>query len=826
MQYELNFQCVLPNGIHARPASQLEEKCRQFVSQITLMNHRSAKSGDAKSSLDLIGTDTNYQDECSLYIKGDDAGQAFDSLQLYINNEFHLCDEPLAQVEEKQVCIPKSLLNHNTELVYGKPLVAGIVKGRLYKSDSVTLQSYATDIQENETVRFSNAHASVVKNIEARLNSANDQEAEILNSHLSMLTDNNLIASITKLLTYNSTANAIILAVDEYIAKFNCSCSEYIRERIVDLQDLGLQLLSAAYPTAQYEMATLVEDSIVIAEEMTPSQFIKLDKSHLKGLVLGKASHTSHTIILARSFNIPTLVSDALPAVTDIEHPLAYLDCQLGVIAVQPNEGAACYFERAMRLAKQSKNCQQVYVGKSVATIDGHKIEVAANISHPIEVAGAMDSGADGVGLFRTEMAYMDRELAPTEEELYEYYRDALIAGKENSITFRTIDIGGDKPLPYLNLPPENNPFLGYRAVRIYPQFITLFHHQLRALLRASVYGNARIMIPMINSIEEIRWIKAELAKVKEQLKQEGIPFSANIELGIMVEIPSAVFILDHICKEIDFISIGSNDMTQYLLAIDRDNQSISHLYNSLVPSFLRMLEQVISTAHQHRCWVGLCGELASDHRALPFLLGSGLDELSMNNPAILATKSRLAGMSYQQCRELFLKACQCSTKAEINKLFHDMPLNTQEKTIISYECILLDVEFVSKEDAIQAMVGNLGIIGRTDNIFALENDIWAREAVLATDLGFGFAIPHTKSEHIQYSTISMARLTKPIHWQGDSGMVNFIIMLTLNSKDSAQHMKIFSSLARKLIHKEFRDQLHTTQCRDDIIELLSTLFK
>lgn len=825
MKYEFKFQCHLPNGIHARPASQLEEKCRQFFSHITLMNHRSEKYGDAKSSLDLIGTDTNYNDDCSIYIEGSDAELAFNCLREYIENEFHLSDEPLPVLaEDHNILMPRSLLNHNPKLVYGKPLVTGIAKGCLYKMDTVTLQCYATELQEYEEERFANAHSSVVANIKMRLNTANCQEVEVLNSHLSMLCDHRLIADVTQLLACNSTANAIIAVIDSYISKFQSASSEYLRERVIDLHDLGLQLLSAAYPTVRHEMSALTEDSIVISNEMTPSQFLKLDKKYLKGIVLGRASHTSHTIILARSFNIPTLISEQSLEVSDIDHPLTYLDCQIGVIAIQPNEGAAHYFERAMQLAEKNRNGQQVYIGKPITTVDGHEIEIAANISHPIEVGVALDSGADSVGLFRTEMAYMDRAQAPTEEELYECYRDALIASKQNCIIFRTIDIGGDKPLPYLNLPSESNPFLGYRAVRIYPQFITLVHHQLRALLRSSVYGHVRIMFPMINSLEEIRWIKAELAKAKEQLTREGHPVSANIELGIMVEIPSTVFILDHICKEIDFISIGSNDMTQYLLAIDRDNQSISHLYNSLVPSFLRMLAQVVSMAHQYGCWVGLCGELASDQRALPLLLGSGLDELSMSTPAILATKSKLAKMSYQQCQELFLCACQCATKNEIEELLSSVSLDAKEKPIISSECMLLEVEFSSKEDAIQSMIGNLGVTGRTNNIFALENDIWAREAVFSTDLGFGFAIPHTKSEHILHSTISLARLTKPIHWQGESGEVNFIIMLTLNSQDSAQHMRIFSSLARKLMHKDFREKLNSTKSAADIAALLTTV--
>ncbi|MGN5139633.1 phosphoenolpyruvate--protein phosphotransferase [Aeromonas sp. 164P] len=825
MNFELAFQCALPNGLHARPASHLEAKCKNFACDIVLTNHRTCKSGSAKSSLALIGTDTLFQDECSLTFQGEQAELAYSQLKDYLENEFHLCDEPLeAVIDHNDVCLPNSLLNHTPKLIHGKPLVRGIAKGKIVKLGGIHLQSYAAEQDAHEAERFANAHQQVVNDLEQKLPTASRQEKEILTSHLSMVTDDELIAKIKTHLIHSSTANAIIATMQAYMAQFSQASSEYLRERALDIQDLGLQLLAAAYPERQSVSQELHENSIVIADELTPSQFLNLDKNYLQGLILAKASHTSHTTILARSFNIPTLINHELQQRDDLPNDDAYLDCQLGVLALEPNAGTRGYFERAMQLAKQKQGGEQVYIGQKITTLDGRAVEIAANISHPIEAQAAMLAGADGVGLFRTEMIYMDRAQAPSEEELYECYRDALIHAQGQPIIFRTMDIGGDKPLAYLNLPHENNPFLGYRAVRIYPQFLNLFHEQLRALLRASVHGKTRIMFPMINSIEEIRWVKEQLALVKQQLEQARIAVSQEIKIGIMVEIPSTAFILDHICQEVDFLSIGSNDMTQYLLAVDRDNPNVASLYDSLVPSFLRLLEQVVSNAHQYDCWVGLCGELGSDPKSLPLLIGAGLDELSMSTPAILATKAKVANLNYTQCRALFEQACACATKAEIEAILANAQLNAANKPIISRECMLLDVEYANKEEAIQAMVGNLVITGRAQDGYALENDIWAREAVFSTDLGFGFAIPHTKSEHIQHSSISMARLTKPIDWQGDAGEINFIIMLTLNSQQGNEHMKIFSALARKLMHKDFRAKLQTSTNGQEAAELLQAI--
>lgn len=319
------------------------------------------------------------------------------------------------------------------------------------------------------------------------------------------------------------------------------------------------------------------------------------------------------------------------------------------------------------------------------------------------------------------------------------------------------MDIGGDKSIPYLNIPQEENPFLGYRAVRIYPEFAGLFRTQLRAILRAASFGNAQLMIPMVHSLDQILWVKGEIQKAIVELKRDGLRHAETITLGIMVEVPSVCYIIDHFCDEVDFFSIGSNDMTQYLYAVDRNNPRVSPLYNPITPSFLRMLQQIVTTAHQRGKWVGICGELGGESRYLPLLLGLGLDELSMSSPRIPAVKSQLRQLDSEACRELARQACECRSAQEIEALLTAFTPEEDVRPLLALENIFVDQDFSNKEQAIQFLCGNLGVNGRTEHPFELEEDVWQREEIVTTGVGFGVAIPHTKSQWIRHSSISIA---------------------------------------------------------------------
>ncbi len=820
MKKELNFICVLPNGIHARPANHLEAECRPFKSEITLCNLKNNHKGSAKSVLSLVGTDTLLNDPCMLLIEGEDAELAFDALSKYMTEVFPHCDEALVVMDDSEVSLPQSLMRHSPSLLVAKRLSAGVAKGTLVRYTEISFSQFE---EANSNFTFEKTKEQVTFSLLDKLEKASGQEKEIIHAHLGILKDETLNEKVTGFVSQGqSLAKAIISAANEISETLLQSSSDYLKERVLDIKDIALQLLISAHPELNISTRfVLTSPSIVIANDLTPSQFLGLDRDLLKGLILTKAGSTSHTVILARAFNIPTVSGVSIDACKEEEGKTLYLDGQLGVIALSPSENVARYFERVLWLSQKTAGIEQAFLHQAGQTRDNKQIEIAANIACPVEATPAFEKGAQGIGLFRTEMLFMDRATPPLEEEQFNAYKDVLEAADKKAVIIRTMDIGGDKPLDYLNLPHEHNPFLGYRAVRIYPQFIALFHTQLRAILRASLFGHTKVMIPMIQSIEEIRWVKAQIELVKAGLEQEGVAFG-HIELGIMVEIPSVAFIMDKFCQEVDFFSIGSNDMTQYLLAVDRDNDKVSSLYNSLAPSFLRLLGTVVNAAHANGKWIGLCGELGANKKVLPLLIGAGLDELSMAAPNVAPTKMALRQFDSAQCATLFNEACDCATISEVEALLDVFARSQENKPLLSNECVLLECDAQTKEEAIQTLVGNLGVHGRTSVANDLEADIWAREDVFTTALGNGFAIPHTKSDNIIHSSISIARLNKTVRWsEEDDSDVDFIIMLTLNKDQGDQHMRIFSGLARKLIHESFRNTLKTMKSEDEIIAYL-----
>ena len=403
-----------------------------------------------------------------------------------------------------------------------------------------------------------------------------------------------------------------------------------------------------------------------MADELTPSQFLELDKNHLKGLLLKSGGTTSHTVILARSFNIPTLVGVDIDALTPWQQQTIYIDGNAGAIVVEPGEAVARYYQQEARVQDALREQQRVWLTQQARTADGIRIEIAANIAHSVEAQAAFGNGAEGVGLFRTEMLYMDRTSAPGESELYNIFCQALESANGRSIIVRTMDIGGDKPVDYLNIPAEANPFLGYRAVRIYEEYASLFTTQLRSILRASAHGSLKIMIPMISSMEEILWVKEKLAEAKQQLRNEHIPFDEKIQLGIMLEVPSMVFMLPHLAKRVDFISVGTNDLTQYILAVDRNNTRVANIYDSLHPAMLRALAMIAREAEIHGIDLRLCGEMAGDPMCVAILIGLGYRHLSMNGRSVARAKYLLRRIDYAEAENLAQRSLEAQLATEV----------------------------------------------------------------------------------------------------------------------------------------------------------------
>ncbi|MET2952874.1 phosphoenolpyruvate--protein phosphotransferase [Vibrio harveyi] len=824
-----SFSCELPNGVHARPASHVEAVCNSFDSSITWQNQRTGMSGNAKSVLSLISTDTLLGDECLITIEGQDEDNALTQLKQFITNEFPHCDAPLAttpQEDENLDPLPRNFSNLNVAHIRGRSVSEGFGQGVLKAIGAINFDAF-TDLPpakslNEERSQLNSGLEAVVKSLTIQLNSSEHTEGEVLKAHLSIAKDEEFRQTIaSNLVEGRSSADAIIATAKHFGEVMKNSLSAYMRERELDIRDVCYQLLQSIYGDERFgSQNKLTQPTVCVADDLTPSQFLELDKSLLKGLILSHGGNTSHTVILARSFAIPTIVGVEGSRLTDLLDEEVIVDGTLGIVVTEIAESVERYYVQESKVKEIVSSRQAQFRDVAAQTSDGKVLEVAANIAHSVEAKAAFANGAEAVGLFRTEMLYMDRTCAPDEDELYNIFCQACDAANGKSIIIRTIDIGGDKPVDYLNIPAENNPFLGYRAVRIYPEFIEMFKTQLRAILRASAHGNLKIMIPMISSLEEILWVKDILAEVRQELRKEALPFAEKVPLGIMLEVPSVAFIIDQCCEEIDFFSIGSNDLTQYLMAVDRDNAKVAASYNSLNPAFLRTLDHVVREVHRHGKWIGLCGELGAKGSVLPLLVGLGLDEISMSSPSIAATKERIAKLDSRECRQLLNKAMRCRTIQEVEHVLAQFRMTQSEAPMVSADCISLDRDLRNKEEVIKTLSDNLFLTGRCRYPNKLADDLWAREDVFSTGLGFGFAIPHTKSEHIEQSAISVCRLAKSIEWGDEEAQ--FIIMLTLNKHAAGdQHMKIFSKLARKIMHADFRDQLMTAETSYQIEALL-----
>lgn len=824
----IQFLCPLPNGLHARPAWELKEQCSEWQSDVIFINHRQNTRADAKSSLALIGTGTLFNDSCSLNITGSDEEQARRALEEYLQHRFIDSDsvQPTA-AEMAAHPLPRSLIRLNPDLLYGNVLASGVGAGQLMLWQSDNLESYrAIPASAEDNTRLEHSLATLAEQLNQQLRERDGESKTILSAHLSLIQDDEFAGNIRRLMAgqQKGLGDAIITNMEQVCDKLLASASDYLRERVSDIRDISEQLLHITWPEWHPRTAlVLKQPTILVAEDLTPSQFLGLDLQHLSGMILEKTGRTSHTLILARASAIPVLSGLPLEAISRYVGQPAVLDAQCGVLAISPTAAVSGYYDIAQKLAAKRQQQQARDAAQLAWTKDNQRIDIAANIGTALEAPGAFANGAEGVGLFRTEMLFMDRDSAPDEQEQFEAYQQVLLAAEDKPVIFRTMDIGGDKNIPYLNIPQEENPFLGYRAVRIYPEFAGLFRSQLRAILRAATFGNAQLMIPMVHSLDQILWVKNELQKAIAELKTEGLRHADAIPLGIMVEVPSVCYIIDHFCDEVDFFSIGSNDMTQYLYAVDRNNPRVSPLYNPITPSFLRMLQQIVTVAHNRGKWVGICGELGGESRYLPLLIGLGLDELSMSSPRIPAVKSQLRQLDSQACRELALQACECRSAQEIEGLLNQFTPEKDVRPLLALENIFVGEPLSNKEQVIQFLCGNLGVNGRTEHPFELEEDVWQREEIVTTAVGFGVAIPHTKSQWIRHSSISIARLTQPIDWQSEMGEVELVIMLTLGADEGINHVKVFSQLARKLVNKQFRQGLFAAQDAQDILTLLET---
>ncbi|KON89299.1 phosphoenolpyruvate-protein phosphotransferase [Sporosarcina globispora] len=557
---------------------------------------------------------------------------------------------------------------------------SGIAIAKAYRlvEPDLSFDKKTVENADQEVERFQSALAESKGELEVIRDNANKDlgadKAAIFDAHLLVLSDPELISPIEdKIKTDKVNAeSALKETADMFIAMFEQMDNEYMKERAADIRDVTKRVLSHLLGVQIANPSMIAEEVIIIAEDLTPSDTAQLNRQFVKGFTTDIGGRTSHSAIMARSMEIPAVVGTKESTKQIKNGDLVIVDGLKGLVHINPTpEAVVEYKEEHRKLEEQKAEWAKLVNEKSVSA-DGHHVELAANIGTPKDLKGVVENGGEGIGLYRTEFLYMGRDQLPTEEEQFESYKAVLEGMSGKPVVVRTLDIGGDKELPYLNLPKEMNPFLGFRAIRLCLEEQDMFRTQLRALLRASTYGNLKIMFPMIATLDEFRQGKAILEEEKQKLISEGTEVAGNIEIGIMVEIPSTAVMAEQFAKEVDFFSVGTNDLIQYTMAADRMNERVSYLYQPYNPAILRLVKMVIDAAHKEGKWAGMCGEMAGDETAIPLLLGLGLDEFSMSATSILKARSQISQLNKKDMEALAEKALHMNTAEEVVQAVKD----------------------------------------------------------------------------------------------------------------------------------------------------------
>ena len=558
----------------------------------------------------------------------------------------------------------------------------GIAIAKVYTltEPDLTVTKVTVEDSEKEVSRLDDALAASIKDVElikeTALKNLGEEEAQVFDAHLMVLSDPELIGQVKDSITSNkvNAESALKEVTDMFISIFaGMEDNPYMQERAADIRDVSKRILAHLLGVKIPSPATIKDEVIIVAADLTPSDTAQLNRQYVKAFVTDIGGRTSHSAIMARSLEIPAIVGTKEVTSTAKDGDIIIVDGLSGDVFLNPSEEVVAeYRAKAESFAAQQAEWEKLKDSKTY-TKDGHQVELAANIGTPKDLEGVVNNGAEGVGLYRTEFLYMDSHEMPTEEDQFEAYKAVLEGMNGKPVVVRTMDIGGDKELPYLPLPHEMNPFLGYRAIRISLNEPEMFRTQLRALLRASVYGKLRIMFPMIATLNDFRGAKALLEEEKAKLIAEGVAVSDDIQVGIMIEIPAAAVLAHQFAKEVDFFSIGTNDLIQYTMAADRMNERVSYLYQPYNPSILTLIKHVIDSAHKEGKWAGMCGEMAGDQTAVPLLVGLGLDEFSMSASSVLKTRSLISKLTLSDMQALADKAInECATVQEVEALVEE----------------------------------------------------------------------------------------------------------------------------------------------------------
>jgi phosphotransferase system enzyme I (PtsI) len=559
--------------------------------------------------------------------------------------------------------------------IAGIPVSAGISIGKAFLIAQKEIPTTGILLMnenevETEIEKFKTAVQTSVDEIETIKNNGllKNEEAEILETHIEFLTDPQISDDvINKIKNDKKNANdAVIEVIDDAVEMFDGMKDEYMSARAADVQDIGNRILKNINQSQQNIKHIFEDNTIIIAEEISPSDAIMMDINKIIGFATEVGGKTSHTAILAKSKGIPAVIGCGAALQSIQNNDTIIVDGIEGIIIINPSIDSINEYRLKQAVFINETQLLKSLKTISATTIDGREIKLSANISNADEMEDSFNYGCEGVGLFRTELLFMNRNSFPTEEEQFEFYKKVAIKSKNKTVVVRTIDIGGDKQLSYFGLPNEENPFLGYRAIRICLDQKDIFNTQLKAILRAGKFGNFKIMFPMICNVEELRLAKKILEETKDELKKNNIEFAENIPVGIMVEVPSAAITADILAKEVDFFSIGTNDLCQYTLAVDRGNEKIKDLYDPYNPAVLRLISYVIEQAHKYKIEVGMCGELASDPLATLLLIGMGLHEFSMSAVSVPSIKNIIINNNQSYAKEIFTRVMEMDNSKSI----------------------------------------------------------------------------------------------------------------------------------------------------------------
>ncbi len=557
-------------------------------------------------------------------------------------------------------------------MIIGKGVSTGIGFGNtvILKSQERKIEKKTVENPENEMKKFKEALGQVTKETETIVESASGTEKEIMSAYLMIMKDETLIQETENAITnlkYNAEY-AVEIGFNSVIQIFENMDDEYMAGRARDIADIKNRILAKLFNEQIINISELKPNTIIVATELTTSDTAKLDFKNVSGIITELGGTNSHTSIMARTHAIPAITK--VGEATRIFHNGDYvaINGDSGEIYLNPTQKEIEELEKIKKEQEKENEELEKYRDSVTKTADGYVVELVANIGTPADVEIILRNTAEGVGLFRSEFLYMDSENMPTEEQQFLAYKEVAEKMGDRPVIIRTLDVGGDKDLKYLQLPKEDNPFLGYRAIRLCLDNITLFKTQLKAILRASKYGNLSIMFPMISSIEELRNAKNILRECKIELDEQDIPYKKNIKVGIMIEIPSAALIASGLAKECDFFSIGTNDLIQYTVAVERGNEKISNLYTKFHPGVIKLIKQAIDGAHDAGIFCGMCGEAAGDELFIPLLIGLGLDEFSMNSNNILKSRKRISELEKYDCKELAEQVLKLNSAEEVER--------------------------------------------------------------------------------------------------------------------------------------------------------------